>query len=717
MLLGATTVSAVGVVASGGPKVVIIVGPAGSATDYYRADGDAAYAEALRYTSNVVKVYSPTATWAAASAALQGASIVIYMGHGNGFPSPYNSTLMTDRQDGLGLNPSAGTDDSTTQYWGELYLAQQVRLAPNAIVLLHHLCYASGNSESGMPVPTLAVAQQRVDNMAAGWLQTGARAVIAEGHSSPAWYIDQLFTTHQTIDQIWRSAPSQNGAAFSFPSSRTPGATAEMDPDGTPNGYWRAATGWLDLTTDQVTGASPAPTPVVPAPMPVVPAPMPVLTPAPTPVVPAPSPATTLDATPPSILSLDDGNGAFSPNGDGRADTYRLSGRISKPAAWTARFEQSDGAILGTVSGFGDTIDATWSGMVGGRPVPDGVYRYEISMQDDSGAPAGTASGTFRVDTVAPTFRAASLAGVGVSTTAAAPGATLANLATPPTLSANGATIALGFATTEPGYVDVAVTDAAGAPVRSFTVNAPTGSGSAAWDGTSDAGSPVPNGLYTIQLTPRDYAANVGAPRRSPVAVYRALASVVTSTSVFYPQDLDTYARATRFSFTLLQNATVSWTIRNATGQVVRTIYDATPLAVGPYTFAWDGRMTDGTMAPTGTYVSRVVATDGTLTATGQATVVADGFRIKASDTTPGRGQTITLSVTSPEPLSTLPRLSVLQPGLATWSAVVTKTGTSTYRVTIRLRTGGSAGTVRFSLSARDAAQGLNTGTLTLPLH
>ena len=179
MLLGATTVSAVGVAASGGPKVVIIVGPAGSATDYYRADGDAAYAEALRYTSNVVKVYSPTATWAAASAAMQGASIVIYMGHGNGFPSPYNSTLMTDRQDGLGLNPSAGTDDTTTQYWGELYLAQQVRLAPNAIVLLHHLCYASGNSEAGMPVPTLAVAQQRVDNMAAGWLQAGARAVIA----------------------------------------------------------------------------------------------------------------------------------------------------------------------------------------------------------------------------------------------------------------------------------------------------------------------------------------------------------------------------------------------------------------------------------------------------------------------------------------------------------------------------------------------------------
>jgi flagellar hook assembly protein FlgD len=705
MLLGAAAIPTVDAAAPGGPKVVIIVGPAGSATDYYRADGDAAYAEALRYTSNVVKVYSPTATWAVASAALQGASIVIYMGHGNGFPSPYNSTLMTDRQDGLGLNPTAGTDDTTTQYWGELYLAQQVRLAPNAVVLLHHLCYASGNSESGMPVPTLAVAQQRVDNMAAGWLQAGARAVIAEGHFSPAWYVTQLFTTHQTVDQVWRGAPSQNGAAFTFPSTRTPGATAEMDPDGTPNGYWRAATGWLDLTTDQVTGVSPAPTPIVPAP-----------SPAPTPIVPAPNLAPP-DGTPPGILSLDDGAGAFSPNGDGRADTYRLSGRISKAAVWTMRFERSDGAILETVSGSGDTFDATWSGMVSGKPVPDGAYRYEIVTQDGSGNPGGTASGTFRVDTVAPTFRAATILAAGVSTTAAGPGATPASPAAPPTLSRNGATIALAFSTSEPGYVGVVVTDAGGAPVRTFTVNALAGPGSATWDGTSDAGSAVPNGLYTIQLTPRDYAANVGASRQSPVVVYRALGSVVTSTSVFYPQDLDTYARTTRFSFTLAQNATVSWTIRNGAGQVVRTIHDAAPLAIGPYTFAWDGRTTDGTMAPTGTYASWVVATDGTLTATGQATVVADGFRIRASDTTPGRGQTITLTVTSPEPLSTRPRLTVLQPGLAAWSAAVTKTGALAYRVTIRLRTGGSAGIVRFSLTATDAALGSNTGTLVLPLH
>ena len=107
-------------------------------------------------------------------------------------------------------------DNSTTQYWGEYYLARDVHLAPNAVVLLHHLCYASGNSESGKPAPSPTMARQRVDNMAAGWLRAGARAVVAEGHFGPAWYVQQLFTTHKTIDRIWRDSPTFNDRAFTF---------------------------------------------------------------------------------------------------------------------------------------------------------------------------------------------------------------------------------------------------------------------------------------------------------------------------------------------------------------------------------------------------------------------------------------------------------------------------------------------------------------------
>jgi tripartite-type tricarboxylate transporter receptor subunit TctC len=56
------------------------------------------------------------------------------------------------------LNPEAGGGDSTHQYFGEGIVGTQVQLAKNAVVLLNHLCYASGNSEPGLPEGTLDVA-------------------------------------------------------------------------------------------------------------------------------------------------------------------------------------------------------------------------------------------------------------------------------------------------------------------------------------------------------------------------------------------------------------------------------------------------------------------------------------------------------------------------------------------------------------------------------
>jgi len=63
----------------GGPKVVIIVGPAGAATSYYRQLADDTANAAAKLTSNVVRVYSPDATWERVKAELQGASIVVYI--------------------------------------------------------------------------------------------------------------------------------------------------------------------------------------------------------------------------------------------------------------------------------------------------------------------------------------------------------------------------------------------------------------------------------------------------------------------------------------------------------------------------------------------------------------------------------------------------------------------------------------------------------------
>ena len=78
------------------------------ATNGYRAEARAAAAVARKYTPDVTEVYSPNATWPAVKAALQDASLVVYMGHGNGWPSPYRDSLYPPTQDGFGLNPSAG---------------------------------------------------------------------------------------------------------------------------------------------------------------------------------------------------------------------------------------------------------------------------------------------------------------------------------------------------------------------------------------------------------------------------------------------------------------------------------------------------------------------------------------------------------------------------------------------------------------------------------
>lgn len=233
--MGPTPVAAASRVA---PKVAIVVGPAGYATDNYRRLADQAAAAALKYTPNVVKVYSPDATWPAVKKALTGASIVVYLGHGNGWPSPYRDELTPSTQNGMGLNPNAGAD--THQYFGEDRIGKEIKLAKSAVVIFSHLCYASGNSEPGLPEGSLDDGQQRVDNYAAGFIRAGAAAVIAEAYMGPAYYVKSILAGKSSIDRIWRTAPTYHGNLLRFDSLRSRGYTAQMDPDTPASGFHRS---------------------------------------------------------------------------------------------------------------------------------------------------------------------------------------------------------------------------------------------------------------------------------------------------------------------------------------------------------------------------------------------------------------------------------------------------------------------------------------------
>jgi hypothetical protein len=247
-------------------KVVIIVGPVAGSTDSYKHDADQAAAAARLYSSNVITLYSPYATWANVLPALQGASIVVYMGHGNGYTSPYHPTfdinVIPPTVDGLGLNPKGNTtNNSTTEYHGEAELAKYAHLAPNAVVILAHLCYSAGNSESQNPAPRFAEARLRVDNMGAGWLRTGARAVISEVYSSgmAAYYIEQLFTSQETINDMWQGAPTFKHDVQVSASIRNLWATVQLDPDPAATGnehFGRAISGDMTLLTGSVVGSS-----------------------------------------------------------------------------------------------------------------------------------------------------------------------------------------------------------------------------------------------------------------------------------------------------------------------------------------------------------------------------------------------------------------------------------------------------------------------------
>lgn len=222
------------------PRVVFIVGPSGPATAAYKAEARTAAKVARKYTPDVVELYSPDATWPAVKRALDGASLVVYMGHGNGWPSRYRDSLYPASQNGFGLNPKAGGNDATHQYFGEAAIAAEVKLAKNAVVLLHHLCYASGLSEPGLAEGTLDQAQQRVDNFAAGFIGAGAAAVVAEAYASPTYLVRSVLAGSRSIESSWAKAPSANGHRLVFASERSPGFVAEMDTKTATSGFSRS---------------------------------------------------------------------------------------------------------------------------------------------------------------------------------------------------------------------------------------------------------------------------------------------------------------------------------------------------------------------------------------------------------------------------------------------------------------------------------------------
>jgi hypothetical protein len=227
--------------AAAGAKVVIIVGPTGSLTDNYRSTGDQIASMASAAGAQVVKVYSPNATWANVKAATAGAHIIVYLGHGNGFPNPYGSTELGDRHNGWGLNRTAGNGDgdnwSTTmvycgekallgtltssdgaaqwQYCGGANGTQGITPAPGFVMIYNKACYAPGAGEGWDARATYEQARLRVRNYSYPALALGAGAYFATDVYGGASGLVDLILRNPTMPfgQIAAAAPGYDDDA------------------------------------------------------------------------------------------------------------------------------------------------------------------------------------------------------------------------------------------------------------------------------------------------------------------------------------------------------------------------------------------------------------------------------------------------------------------------------------------------------------------------
>lgn len=226
-------------------KVAIIVGPTGdkvigswgSQTDLYRmfAKEEAAVARAAGAT--VEEVYSPEATWDNVKTAVNGANVVIYHGHGTGFPNPYNATETTWKTNGWGLNRSTSGDDGDNIYTQMIYCGEKALLgtlspsdgdywtycggagtdgitpAPNFVMIYANACYTAGSSELGQPVGDLDTARARVANFSYPVLELGANGYFATDLGATK-LLDLLLRQRNTsFGDLYRAGTGYDAAA------------------------------------------------------------------------------------------------------------------------------------------------------------------------------------------------------------------------------------------------------------------------------------------------------------------------------------------------------------------------------------------------------------------------------------------------------------------------------------------------------------------------
>ncbi len=236
-------------------------------------------------------------------------------------------------------------------------------------------------------------------------------------------------------------------------------------------------------------------------------------------------------------------------------------------------------------NGFGD----------GGERVPDGDYEVRISAIDDNDNRSEVGPFPVTVDTTPPLAELAVADGVMIFS---------------PDGDGSKDTITLKQQGSVEDLWTLKVLNAAGTAVRS-SLYKNAGPSDFIWDGKSDAGTVVPDGVYSFSLASTDRAANPFMKRLENVVVntQQPPVNIMIDASVFSPNGDRVQDSLGLRPSVPVRTGLVSWkiSILDKARREVFSLGSTNPAAI-PERFLFDGRGLDGKNLPEGSYQARLAA-------------------------------------------------------------------------------------------------------------